>query len=172
MLARLFGQDERGQGEADDFSARVRFRLHRGIADVLVVQGIRQGGVDLDLVVLAAEWGHGRRRGWLSNLHLGARSEDGSYVMLGKTFKGLTDDMLRWQTQAFLEREVSRDEWTVYLRPEIVVEIAFNELQESAQYPGGLALRFARVKRYRDDKTAAEADTMETVRAIHAGQRA
>ena len=126
----------------------------------------------LDLVVLACEWGSGRRKGWLSNLHLGAfDAATQQFVMLGKTFKGLTDDMLRWQTEAFLEREVSRDEWTVYLRPEIVVEIAFNELQESPQYPGGLALRFARVKRYREDKTAAEADTMDAVRAIHAGQR-
>ena len=102
----------------------------------------------LDLVVLAAEWGHGRRSGWLSNLHLGARDPaSGGFVMLGKTFKGLTDEMLEWQTAEFLKRrERSRDDWTVYLRPEIVVEIAFNEIQESSQYPGGLALRFARVK--------------------------
>ena len=126
----------------------------------------------LDLVVLGCEWGSGRRKGWLSNVHLGAFDPASKqFVMLGKTFKGLTDELLRWQTQAFLEREVSRDEWTVFVRPEIVVEIAFNELQESSQYAGGLALRFARVKRYRDDKTVAEADTMETVRAIHAGQR-
>jgi DNA ligase-1 len=122
----------------------------------------------LDLVVLAAEWGHGRRRGWLSNLHLGARDPaTGAFVMLGKTFKGLTDATLAWQTQEFLKREVSRDEWTVYLRPELVVEIAFNDLQESSQYPGGLALRFARVKGYRPDKRPEEADTIDTVRRIY-----
>jgi DNA ligase-1 len=121
----------------------------------------------LDLVVLAAEWGHGRRRGWLSNLHLGARDpERGGFVMLGKTFKGLTDATLDWQTRKFLELEIGRDEWTVHVRPELVVEIAFNDLQTSPRYPGGLALRFARVKRYRTDKTAAEADTMSTVRRI------
>jgi DNA ligase-1 len=125
----------------------------------------------LDLVVLAAEWGSGRRKGWLSNLHLGARDPaGGGFVMLGKTFKGLTDEMLKWQTQAFLGREVSRDSYTVYVRPEIVVEVAFNELQESSQYPGGLALRFARVKAYRPDKRAEEADTMDAVRRIHAAQ--
>ena len=122
----------------------------------------------LDLVVLAAEWGHGRRRGWLSNLHLGARDPaSGAFVMLGKTFKGLTDATLEWQTQEFLKREISRDEWTVHLRPELVVEIAFNDLQESSQYPGGLALRFARVKGYRPDKRPEEADTIDTVRRIH-----
>jgi DNA ligase-1 len=122
----------------------------------------------LDLVVLAAEWGHGRRRGWLSNLHLGARDPaSGAFVMLGKTFKGLTDATLEWQTQEFLKREISRDEWTVHLRPELVVEIAFNDLQESSQYPGGLALRFARVKGYRPDKRPEEADTIDTVRRIY-----
>jgi len=125
----------------------------------------------LDLVVLAAEWGHGRRRGWLSNLHLGARDPStGGFVMLGKTFKGLTDAMLERQTKAFLERETARDEYTVYVRPEIVVEIAFDELQASPQYPGGLALRFARVKRYRPDKRAAESDTVDAVRALYAAQ--
>ena len=127
----------------------------------------------LDLVVLAAEWGHGRRNGWLSNLHLAARDADtGSFVMLGKTFKGMTDEMLAWQTRAMLERETHRDDWTVWLRPEMVVEIAFNDLQASPRYPGGLALRFARVKRHRPDKAAADADTIETVRAIYAGQLA
>ena len=92
--------------------------------------------------------------------------------MLGKTFKGLTDEMLEWQTREFLKREVRRDTWTVYLRPEIVVEVAFNEVQESSQYPGGLALRFARVKGYRPDKRPEEADTIDTVRAIHARQHA
>ncbi len=109
----------------------------------------------LDLVVLAAEWGHGRRKGWLSNLHLGARDPvTGSFVMLGKTFKGLTDEMLAWQTERFLAIETGRDNYTVYVRPEVVVEIAFNEIQASPIYPGGLTLRFARVKRYRSDKTA------------------
>ncbi|HET6338767.1 MAG TPA: ATP-dependent DNA ligase [Polyangiales bacterium] len=118
-----------------------------------------------DLVVLAAEWGSGRRSGWLSNLHLGARDPNGGFVMLGKTFKGLTDELLRWQTEAFLAREVRRDQYTVYVRPELVVEIAFNDIQRSPHYPGGLALRFARVKRYRDDKTAEQADTIDQVRA-------
>jgi len=127
----------------------------------------------LDLVVLAAEWGHGRRKGWLSNLHLAARDDaTGAFVMLGKTFKGMTDAMLAWQTREMLERETHRDDWTVWLRPEMVVEVAFNDLQASPRYPGGLALRFARVKRYRPDKTVAEADTLETVRAIFAGQLA
>jgi DNA ligase-1 len=122
----------------------------------------------LDLVVLAAEWGNGRRRGWLSNLHLGARDPaTGGFVMLGKTFKGLTDEMLAWQTRAFLAREVARDDWTVRVRPDLVVEIAFNDLQESRHYPAGLALRFARVKAYRPDKRPEEADTIDTVRRIH-----
>ncbi|HUR95912.1 MAG TPA: ATP-dependent DNA ligase [Gemmatimonadales bacterium] len=121
----------------------------------------------LDLVVLAAEWGHGRRRGWLSNLHLGARDADrGGFVMLGKTFKGMTDEMLAWQTVRLQEIETSRDAHTVHVRPELVVEVAFNDLQASPQYPGGLALRFARVKGYRPDKTADNADTVETLRAI------
>jgi DNA ligase-1 len=121
----------------------------------------------LDLVVLAAEWGHGRRKGWLSNLHLGARDDRGrGLVMLGKTFKGLTDEMLAWQTQRFLALETGRDAQTVYVRPEIVVEILFNELQVSPRYPGGLALRFARVKGYREDKSAADADTFTTVQEI------
>ncbi len=121
----------------------------------------------LDLVILAAEWGHGRRKGWLSNLHLGARDPtDGRFVMLGKTFKGLTDEMLAWQTRALLELEAARDSYTVYVRPELVVEIAVSEIQASPHYPGGMALRFARVKRYRPDKKAAEADTIETVRRL------
>jgi len=125
----------------------------------------------LDLVVLAAEWGHGRRRGKLSNLHLGALAPgNGRYVMLGKTFKGLTDAILEWQTREFLLRETHHDEWTVYLRPELVVEVAFSDLQASSRYPGGLALRLARVKRYREDKNAADADTMEAVRRIYAAQ--
>ena len=122
----------------------------------------------LDLVVLAAEWGHGRRRGWLSNLHLGARDPaSGGFVMLGKTFKGMTDALLAWQTEELQKHAVSRDEWVVHVRPELVVEIAFNDLQESSQYPGGLALRFARVKGYRPDKRPEEADTIDTVRRIY-----
>jgi DNA ligase-1 len=125
----------------------------------------------LDLVVLAAEWGHGRRSGKLSNLHLGALDPtNGQYVMLGKTFKGLTDAMLEWQTREFLALETHRDRWTVYLKPELVVEVAFSDLQASNRYPGGLALRLARVKRYRTDKRATEADTMDAVRRIFAAQ--
>jgi len=125
----------------------------------------------LDLVVLAAEWGHGRRTGLLSNLHLGALDPaTGEYIMLGKTFKGLTDAMLEWQTKEFLAREIGRDDWTVRIRPEIVVEVAFSDLQASPRYPGGLALRLARVKAYRPDKKASEADTMEDVRRIAAAQ--
>lgn len=125
----------------------------------------------LDVVVLAAEWGHGRRSGKLSNLHLGALDPaTGQHVMLGKTFKGLTDAMLEWQTRELLARETRRDQWTVYVRPELVVEIAFSDLQESSRYPGGLALRLARVKRYREDKHAGDADNMDAVRRIHAAQ--
>jgi DNA ligase-1 len=124
----------------------------------------------LDLVVLAVEWGHGRRQGVLSNLHLGARDPDtGGFVMLGKTFKGLTDEMLAWQTERFLELETHRDGYTVFVRAEQVVEIAFDGIQTSPRYPGGMALRFARVVRYRDDKRADEADTIETVRLLHDG---
>jgi DNA ligase-1 len=125
----------------------------------------------LDLVVLAAEWGSGRRKGWLSNLHLGARDPAGGFVMLGKTFKGLTDELLEWQTREFLARETRRDEWTVYVKPDLVVEIAFNDVQASSQYPGGMALRFARVKGYRPDKSPSEADTIDTVRRIFESQR-
>ncbi|HEX5061132.1 MAG TPA: ATP-dependent DNA ligase [Kofleriaceae bacterium] len=121
----------------------------------------------LDLVVLAAEWGSGRRKGWLSNIHLGARDPaSGELIMLGKTFKGMTDEMLKWQTAEFLAREVDRDGHIVFVRPELVVEIAFNDVQRSPRYPAGLALRLARVVRYRNDKTAAEADTIDAVRAI------
>jgi DNA ligase-1 len=122
----------------------------------------------LDLVILAAEWGHGRRTGWLSNLHLGARDPvHGGFVMLGKTFKGLTDEMLAWQTERLRALEISHDRHTVYVKPELVVEIAFNDVQESSHYPGGLALRFARVKAYRQDKSAGDADTIDTVRDIY-----
>jgi DNA ligase-1 len=120
----------------------------------------------LDLVVLAVEWGSGRRRGLLSNVHLGARDAHGGFVMLGKTFKGMTDATLEWQTARFLELETHREGRVVYVRPEQVVEIAFDGVQRSSRYSGGVALRFARVKGYRHDKTAAEADTVETVRGI------
>ncbi len=120
----------------------------------------------LDLVVIAAEWGHGRRQGWLSNLHLGARGGDGTFVMVGKTFKGMTDAMLEWQTREFLAREIGRDGITVYLKPEMVVEVALDGVQTSTRYPGGVALRFARVRRYRDDKQASAADSIEAVRAM------
>jgi DNA ligase-1 len=122
----------------------------------------------LDLVVLAAEWGHGRRRGWLSNLHLGARDDErpGRFVMLGKTFKGLTDAMLTWQTERLLELAVERGDWVVRVRPELVVEIAFDGVQTSPRYPGGVALRFARVLRHRPDKRPEEADTLAAVLAV------
>ncbi|WP_228389311.1 ATP-dependent DNA ligase [Cumulibacter manganitolerans] len=125
-----------------------------------------------DLVVLAAEWGSGRRRGWLSNLHLGALDpagdygEPGEFVMVGKTFKGLTDELLRWQTATFPQYETRRTQHAVFLRPELVVEIAIDGVQASSRYPGGVALRFARVKRYRDDKPPADADTIGTLRSL------
>jgi DNA ligase-1 len=135
---------------------------HRGAA-WLKIKKVRR----LDLVVIAVEWGSGRRTGWLSNIHLGARDpHNGGFVMLGKTFKGMTDELLTWQTEQLLAREIGRDRHVVHVRPELVVEIAFNDVQASPHYPGGLALRFARVVRYRDDKTAAEADTIDAVRAI------
>ncbi|WP_369256266.1 ATP-dependent DNA ligase [Streptomyces sp. R35] len=121
----------------------------------------------LDLVVLAAEWGHGRRTGKLSNLHLGARNEDGSFAMLGKTFKGMTDVMLTWQTERFQELAVEDNGHVVTVRPELVVEIAYDGLQRSTRYPAGVTLRFARVLRYREDKTPAEADTVATLLAAH-----
>jgi DNA ligase-1 len=125
----------------------------------------------LDLVVLAAEWGHGRREGKLSNLHLGARDPlGGGFVMLGKTFKGMTDEMLGWQTRRLLELQTETDGHVVRVRPELVVEIAFDGVQASSRYPGGLALRFARVKGYRPDKSASDADTIDAIRALHAGQ--
>jgi DNA ligase-1 len=126
----------------------------------------------LDLVVLAAEWGHGRRHGWLSNLHLGAPDPaTGGFVMLGKTFKGLTDAMLAWQTERLLELAVVRGDWVVEVRPELVVEIAFDGVQTSTRYPGGMALRFARVLRHRPDKQPRDADSVEAVRAIHERSR-
>lgn len=119
-----------------------------------------------DLVVLAVEWGHGRRQGWLSNLHLGARGDDNGFVMVGKTFKGLTDELLRWQTERFLDLEIGREDHIVHVRPEQVVEIAVDGVQVSTRYPGGVALRFARVRQYRHDKPAAQADTIDQVRSL------
>lgn len=167
------------ESEAATFLAGAFDRGHEGVmakaSDSVYAAGNR--GSDwlkikqahtLDLVILAAEWGSGRRKGWLSNLHLAAR-DGNDFVMLGKTFKGLTDKVLKWQTEALLEREVSRDEYTVYVRPELVAEIAISDIQQSSQYPGGMALRFARLKRYRDDKTVDEADTIDTVRSLFSG---
>ena len=163
-------------GEAATFLRDVIAAGHEGLMakdlDATYEAGARGGAWlkikpahTLDLVVLAAEWGSGRRRGWLSNLHLGARDpERGGFVMLGKTFKGLTDETLEWQTRELLSRERGRDGHIVHVRPELVVEIAFNDVQESSRYPGGLALRFARVTRYRPDKHPEEADTVEAVR--------
>jgi DNA ligase 1 len=166
-------------GEAETFMKRAKAAGHEGIVAKSLDAGYDAGrrgrgwlkvkqADTLDLVVLAAEWGNGRRQGWLSNLHLGARNaSDGGFVMLGKTFKGLTDALLEWQTRELLAREIGRDGHVVHVRPELVVEIAFEGVQASSRYPGGVALRFARVKRYRTDKTAAHADTIDRVRAIH-----
>jgi DNA ligase-1 len=119
---------------------------------------------------LAAEWGHGRRQGWLSNLHLGARATDGNgYVMLGKTFKGLTDELLAWQTEQLLAREVRREGIAVFVRPELVVEVTLDSVLTSDRYPGGVSLRFARVRRYRPDKSPADADDIDAVRALRPG---
>ncbi len=124
----------------------------------------------LDLVVLAAEWGSGRRQGFLSNLHLGARDPTtGEPVMLGKTFKGLTDEMLAWQTEHLQKIAIERGDWVVRVKPELVVEVAFNDVQRSSQYPGGVALRFARVKAHRPDKSASEANTIDEIRALVPG---
>ncbi len=175
LLPRIVTRDA-AAGEA--FLARALAEGHEGLMakalDAPYVAGQRgfswlklKSAHTLDLVVLAAEWGSGRRQGWLSNLHLGARDPDtGDFVMLGKTFKGLTDALLEWQTRELLARETTRDGHTVYVRPELVVEIAFGDVQDSPQYPGGVALRFARVKRYRDDKGPADADTIAAVRAL------
>jgi DNA ligase 1 len=167
------------KADAAAFAARAEAAGHEGVMakglDAPYAAG-RRGAAwlkvkrahTLDLVVLGAEWGSGRRRGTLSNLHLGARdAERGGFVMLGKTFKGLTDAMLAWQTRELLAREIGRDGHVVLVRPELVVEIAFNDIQESPHYPGRLTLRFARVRRYRDDKTAADADSLEAIRTLY-----
>jgi DNA ligase 1 len=164
--------------EAERFVAGALAQGHEGAMakalDAAYAAGARGGAWlkvkqahTLDLVILAAEWGSGRRRGLLSNLHLGARDpQSGGFVMLGKTFKGLTDQMLARQTEELLAREIARDRHVVHVRPELVVEIAFNDIQASPQYPGGMALRFARVKRYRPDKAPGDADTIATVQAL------
>ncbi|MGW0650633.1 ATP-dependent DNA ligase [Streptomyces umbrinus] len=171
-------EDERARAAAEQFLADTLKRGHEGV----VLKGLdapysagRRGASwlkvkpvhTLDLVVLAAEWGHGRRTGKLSNLHLGARNPDGSFAMLGKTFKGLTDVMLAWQTERLQELAVEDNGWVVTVRPELVVEIAYDGLQRSTRYPAGVTLRFARVVRYREDKTPAQADTVETLLAAH-----
>jgi DNA ligase-1 len=170
-------------GEAEAFYAEALARGHEGLVAKALdapYEAGRRGGrwlklkpaQVLDLVVLAAEWGSGRRRGWLSNLHLGARDpRTGGFVMLGKTFKGMADATLEWQTHELLARETHREGHIVHVRPELVVEIAFDGVQASPHYPGGVALRFARLKRYRDDKTAAEADVIDTVLALRGGDR-
>ncbi|WKX71406.1 ATP-dependent DNA ligase [Streptomyces sp. XD-27] len=169
--------DEATRRAAREFQRAVLERGHEGVMakalDAPYSAGRRGASwlkvkpvLTLDLVVLAAEWGHGRRTGKLSNLHLGARRADGTYLMLGKTFKGLTDAMLEWQTAALRRIAVSDDGWVVRVRPELVVEVAFDGLQRSTRYPAGVTLRFARVVRYREDKAAAEADTVETVLAL------
>jgi ATP-dependent DNA ligase I len=177
LMPRLVTADA---GEASEFFADALAHGHEGVVVKSLATpyaaGRRGAGWikvkprhTLDLVVLAVEWGHGRRKGWLSNLHLGARDpQTGGWVMLGKTFKGLTDELLQWQTSRLQELADHRDDWTVYVRPELVVEIAFDGVQRSPRYPGGVALRFARVIRYREDKPAAEADTIDTVRALAA----
>ena len=163
--------------EASEFFDGVVAAGHEGVmvkAALSAYEAGRRGGAwrkvkpvtTFDLVVLAAEWGHGRRQGWLSNLHLGARGPDGDFVMVGKTFKGLTDELLAWQTAELLSREVRRSGITVHVRPELVVEVALDGVQSSTRYPGGVALRFARVKRYRPDKTPAEADSLEALQAL------
>jgi DNA ligase-1 len=180
---RVPGIETEDSAEAERFLEDALARGHEGVMVKALdsqYEAGRRGGSwlkvkvanTLDLVVLAAEWGHGRRQGRLSNLHLGARDPaTGGHVMLGKTFKGMTDTMLAWQTERLLELEERRDEYTVYVRPELVVEVAFDGVQASSRYAGGVALRFARVKGYRPDKSPQEADTIDTVRAIHAGDR-
>jgi len=169
-------------GEAEQFFEDALARGHEGVVVKALAAPYEAGrrgaawvkvkrATTLDLVVLAAEWGHGRRQGKLSNLHLGARDPEGGFVMLGKTFKGLTDAMLTWQTERLLALETARDRSTVYVRPELVVEVAFDGLQSSSRYPGGVALRFARVLRHRPDKSASEADTLGAVLETSASRR-
>jgi DNA ligase-1 len=181
LLPRIVTRDA---GEAERFFEKALADGHEGVMAKSLASPYEAGqrgfhwlkwkpAHTLDLVILAVERGSGRRSQWLSNLHLGARdAESGGFVMLGKTFKGLTDEMLQWQTERLRSLEVTSDGWTVHVRPELVAEIAFSDVQESPRYPAGLALRFARVKRYRPEKPAAEADTLQAVRAIFERQRA
>jgi DNA ligase-1 len=167
--------------EAEAFAANAVASGHEGVV-VKAIESIYEAGRrgtgwrkgkpvhTVDLVVLAAEWGHGRRVGWLSNLHLGARGPNG-FVMVGKTFKGMTDDLLRWQTEELQRIAIAKEGHTVHVRPELVVEIAIDGVQRSTRYPGGVALRFARVRRYRPDKQASEADTIERVQGMLGGAR-
>ncbi|MEY2414708.1 MAG: ligase 1, partial [Ilumatobacteraceae bacterium] len=167
--------------EAEAFAANAVATGHEGVM-VKAIESLYEAGRrgtgwrkvkpvhTLDLVVLAAEWGHGRRVGWLSNLHLGARGADG-FVMVGKTFKGMTDDLLRWQTDELQRIAIATEGHTVHVRPELVVEIAIDGVQRSTRYPGGVALRFARVRRYRLDKTSQDADTIERVQSMLGGVR-
>jgi DNA ligase-1 len=180
LVPRLVTSDQEAAGR---FLAEALGAGHEGIMAKSIESAYAAGGRGqswlkikpahtLDLVILAAEWGSGRRKGWLSNLHLGARvAASGQFAMIGKTFKGLTDDMLAWQTEQLLASEFSRDEYTVYVEPRLVAEIAFNEVQASPHYASGYALRFARVKRYRSDKLPSEADTIDTVASIFTRQR-
>jgi len=179
LIPRLVtGHKEAAQAFYDDALARGHEGVMAKALDAPYEAGNRGAGWlkikqahTLDLAVIAAEWGSGRRKGWLSNLHLGARDPaSGDFVMLGKTFKGMTDKMLAWQTERLLALETSRDGHVVHVRPELVAEVAFNEIQQSSTYPGGFALRFARVKSYREDRSAREADTIATVRALYEGQ--
>ncbi|MCP3817021.1 ATP-dependent DNA ligase [Streptomyces sp. A3M-1-3] len=173
--------DEKSRTAAREFAARTLERGHEGVVVKALDSTYSAGrrGMSwlkvkpvhtLDLVVLAAEWGHGRRTGTLSNLHLGARRPDGTFAMLGKTFKGLTDAMLAWQTDRLQQLAVSRESWGVTVRPELVVEVAFDGVQRSSRYPEGVTLRFARVVRYREDKPAAEADSVAAVVALRGTQ--
>ncbi|KIF66621.1 ATP-dependent DNA ligase, partial [Streptomyces sp. AcH 505] len=178
-VRRVVVTDGGDAAEGEAFSRDTLARGHEGVVvkslDAPYSAGRRGAGWlkvkpvhTLDLVVLAAEWGHGRRTGKLSNLHLGARREDGTFAMLGKTFKGLTDVMLQWQTERLGELAVRDDGFTVTVRPELVVEIAYDGLQRSSRYPAGVTLRFARVVRYREDKRPEDADTVDAVLAAHA----
>ncbi|WP_128377109.1 ATP-dependent DNA ligase [Streptomyces cavernae] len=177
-VRRALAEGPEDLAEAEEFLAKTLGRGHEGVVikalDAPYSAGRRGASWlkvkpvhTLDLVVLAAEWGHGRRTGKLSNLHLGARNADGSFAMLGKTFKGMTDAMLAWQTERLRELAVEEKGYVVTVRPELVVEIAYDGLQRSTRYPAGVTLRFARVVRYREDKRPEEADTVETLLAAH-----
>ena len=177
--ARVFRRQAASAAEGQTIMSEAVLRGHEGVVAKSLASSYEAGrrgagwlklkpAPTLDLVVLAAEWGSGRRKGLLSNLHLGARDpETAGFVMLGKTFKGLTDQVLAWQTQKLQELATHTDDHVVQVRPELVVEIAFDGLQKSPRYPGGLALRFARVRRYREDKSAGEADSIDFVRSLH-----